>query len=1405
MGKDTKLASGKLNEILFTDIFNLEDIQRMQDLFADANALASVITNPEGVPITRPSNFCRLCSDIIRKTEKGRANCFKSDAYIGKQCKSGPFFQTCLSGGLLDASASITFGERHIANWLIGQVRNQDMDEKRMIAYADEIGVKHEDFIKAMNEVPVMSVEKFRKISEMLFVFANELSENAYKNLQLKLHIEEKEKNGKLLQASEKRFQSLFYKAPLAYQSLDFDGNLLEINQQWLDTLGYLREEVIGKYFGDFLTPAYLSGFRKQFTVFKAEGKIHIEFEMQHKNGNVLFIALEGRTGLDVKGEFKQTHCILQDITERKYAEEALLESETKYRTLVENSPDTIVIHSEGKILFLNQECIQLVGAKNAEEMIGKPVIEFAHPDYRAFAIERMKRVIDNGVVLPFIEEKFLRLDGSVIDVEVKAMPIKFENKAAIQLIIRDISQRKAAEKLLWESKEKFKAIADYTASWESWFSPEGKLLWMNNYSVNLTGYTPEEFIAAEDFLAMAVIAEDIPIGAEKYRAAINGGNGDHLEVRCLRKDGSCFWASVSWQPILDSNGISLGFRTSVQDISEQKQAEESLRLKQRQLADIIDFLPDATLAIDKEKRIIIWNKAIEKMTGIPASEMIGKGNYAYTIPFYGEARSQLMDLVFVNDKEVIARYPHITRDGDTLTAEFFCNALYHNKGAWIFAKVSPLHDENGNIIGAIESLRDISEAKQLENALKISEEQFRLGFDYANVGMCLLDTNGLFLKVNYHLCEMFGYRREELEGMNVNDITHPDYVDTSKNYIRLALKGEIDHAEFEKAYINKQGRLVLGLVSFSLVRNANAEPMYFISYVLDITEKKKVNEELSKQKYFFEQMFMQSSVSTQILDAEGWCQRINAKLTEIFGVEANDIEGKVYNIFKDEAIIQNGILPYLESVFYQGKTAEWEVFFDIGVAADSQNIHVKEKKKVWYANWAYPILDENGKISNVVIQHNNISDQKFAQESLKVSEERFRAISEYSFSSIFIVNESAKIIWANEAMLKMSNYSKKEFNTSASFAQFIAEESLDFVMANFIKLVKNEEFKHHCEFYFVRSDGEKRLCEKYMTHFKDSGNNLNVVISMMDITKRKQSEEALKISEDKYRTMIEFSNDLIWSLDKEGKFTFFNDIVTKTTGLKLEEWKGKSFLPLIFEEDLPVILDVFHKGLNGEACNYELRFKKSDDIILTISVNTSPVYINGKIEGVVSFGHNITESKQAEITIRELGKHYQALIEKAPDGIVLLSEEGNFIFASPAATRMFGYELSDYIGKNPAEFTHPDDLYVILIALEKLYRDPSFVPTLQYRFIDKKGNWKWIESTFSNLLADPCVKSVVINFRDISERKQDEQALKEKMEDLQRLHNITVGRELTMIELKKEVNKLLKINGLNEKYKIVE
>jgi PAS domain S-box-containing protein len=168
----------------FEDLFNLSDIQRLQDEFAKATGVASIITYPDGTPITQPSSFCRLCIDIIRQTEKGLANCYKSDAILGRLSHKGPTIQPCMSGGLWDAGAGISVGGRHIANWLIGQVRDETQTEERMREYAREIGADEQELIAAFREVPAMSRQQFEAVASALFTLANQLSTTAYQNMQ---------------------------------------------------------------------------------------------------------------------------------------------------------------------------------------------------------------------------------------------------------------------------------------------------------------------------------------------------------------------------------------------------------------------------------------------------------------------------------------------------------------------------------------------------------------------------------------------------------------------------------------------------------------------------------------------------------------------------------------------------------------------------------------------------------------------------------------------------------------------------------------------------------------------------------------------------------------------------------------------------------------------------------------------------------------------------------------------------------------------------------------------------------------------------------------------------------------------------------------------------------------------
>jgi len=410
----------ELQKISFNDIFNLNEIQDIQDLFAEVHGVASIITDINGNPLTKASNFSRLCKTIIRKTEKGCANCFKSDSVIGNYNPTGANIQTCLSSGLWDAGASITVAGKHIANWFIGQVRNENTDEQKLLQYADEIGVDRLEYKSALDEITIMSVDKFEKIAKLLFVIANELSEKAYTNLQLKNKIATSNQSHKSLKESEERFQLLFNKAPLGYQSLDIDGHFIDVNQQWLDTLGYERDEVVGKWFGNFLTPKYVKGFQESFQIFKAQGHIHAEFEMLHKNGSILFIAFDGKIGNDTNGNFKQTHCILQNITENRRINKALKKVEHQHRTILQTAMDGFwLIDLDGKFIEVNDAYCSMSGYTK-KELLTMCISDVEVLENRVNTEIHIKNIIQSGH--DRFESKHRRKDGSVYNVEISTI-----------------------------------------------------------------------------------------------------------------------------------------------------------------------------------------------------------------------------------------------------------------------------------------------------------------------------------------------------------------------------------------------------------------------------------------------------------------------------------------------------------------------------------------------------------------------------------------------------------------------------------------------------------------------------------------------------------------------------------------------------------------------------------------------------------------------------------------------------------------------------------------------------------------------------------------------------------------------------------------------------------------------
>ncbi|MBU1244768.1 PAS domain S-box protein, partial [Myxococcota bacterium] len=193
-----------------------------------------------------------------------------------------------------------------------------------------------------------------------------------------------------------------------------------------------------------------------------------------------------------------------------------------------------------------------------------------------------------------------------------------------------------------------------------------------------------------------------------------------------------------------------------------------------------------------------------------------------------------------------------------------------------------------------------------------------------------------------------------------------------------------------------------------------------------------------------------------------------------------------------------------------------------------------------------------------------------------------------------------------------------------------------------------------------------------------------------------------------------------------------------------------------------PVVRDAVQAAIEqGTAYDLEVPFITAKGHHLWVHVTGFAVRENGKTVKLRGLFQDITERRQAEEAIRREEKRSGALIENAPDGIVFVSTDGKFTYASPSAIKIFGYDTDKMSQLDPNILTHPDDLSGVQTVLIGVIQNPSLVTTLQYRFRHQDGRWLWIESTFSNLIAEPSIQAIVINFRDITERKETEDALR--------------------------------------------
>jgi len=427
------------------------------------------------------------------------------------------------------------------------------------------------------------------------------------------------------------------------------------------------------------------------------------------------------------------------DIIKPKRAEEALRDANQFNIEIVSQAGEGIVVYDRNlRYVVWNQFMERLTGAL-AEDVIGRKALDLFPHLIEQGVDKLLKRALNGETVTssdtPF-HSPFTNQKGWMVGTYAPHRNALSEIIGVIATV-RDITERKRTEEALRESEERYRTVVSSASDGIILQESTGKILTWNTTVENVFGVKAAEALDhTSDLRNWRTIRED---GSEF-------SGDDHPSVHTLMTGEPCknvvmgvrnatndqlSWISISTSPLFRGGEPKpYAVVISFSDITERKKAEMALRDSENKLAAIIEFLPDATFVIDMDGMVIAWNRAIEEMTGISKSDMIGQGDHAYTVPFYGERRQHLLDLLDKDEKEIASKYQYVQRKGEILYAETFTPALYGSKGAYVWATVGPIFDVQGNCVGAIESIRDITDRKRAEEELRRIQSSMRIAMD---------------------------------------------------------------------------------------------------------------------------------------------------------------------------------------------------------------------------------------------------------------------------------------------------------------------------------------------------------------------------------------------------------------------------------------------------------------------------------------------------------------------------------------------------------------------------------------------------------------------------------------------------------------------------------------------------
>ncbi len=992
-----------------------------------------------------------------------------------------------------------------------------------------------------------------------------------------------RKKADETLAGREQEFKALAENAPDIVCRFDKEMRHLYVNPAAERTTGIPRQAFIGKTNGELGAPEELVQLWEKTgqAAFESGEPQTIEYQMPTVQGWRYFEA-RANPELAPDGSVASLLVICRDITDRREAVKALRASEERYRAVVENAHEAILVVQDGRIAFANAKASEISGY-SAEEGLGRQIADFIVPEDRQKAIDRAVGRLRGEDVPAHYTVPFVDKWGNVKWLEVAAAALNWEGKSALLYFLNDVTESKRTREMLAESEEKYRRIVETANEGICAIDGNLRMTFVNQKLAQMLGYSVEEMVGqpAVNF----VFEEDLP-DIRRRIAERQRGEAGRYEQRLRRKDGSTCWVATSAAPLLGHEGRFAGSFVMFADINESRNTRESLRASEERYRQVVEHAHEAIVVL-QDGRVVFANRRIEDMSGWTVEEALSQ---------------PMLDFIHPEDLEMIANRYVARLRGEDVPVSY--EARFVDKSARVkWGEINAVLCDWQGKPATLAFLSDITERKKAEQALHESEEKYRNLVENAGAVMFSLDGDGNISYLSPAADSVFGRGPRELIGQPYSRFIHPEDTSEAEQAASRVLAGLPGNEA-------REWRIILPWSGETRWVRVYTNPVFrgtrvagLDGVMVDLSERKRAEEAIreSERRY---------RLLAENMTDVAWTTDMNLKVTYM-----SPSAERVWGYSMDEAM-QLGLDRMLMPESY-GKGIE---FFTQMISSETSTqgspsrdwlvelqLRHKNGSPIWVEERLSFIRDETGQPIGLLGVTRDISGRRKAEDALRASEERFRTVFRRSPIGIMLYDSDGQLRDMNGAALDI--FGLPAFSEAVAPALFdnpqLTQEARERLLTG-----RTVRYEGPFDFDKSREQGLYRTGRNGLAHLLVSITALRdgptdapsgYVALVQDVTDRRLAEEALRQSEARHRTLVESSPDGILSIDPPGKIVDCNDSVCALLGYAREELTSLSIDRVLPEKHSRSELASSGGLLSGESTEVELELKGRDGQVIPV------------------------------------------------------------------------------------------------------------------------------------------------------------------------------------------------------------